>query len=103
MLKDACDAAEKAKDDLMEKSKVSEVFVTFTLLQLLSFICFMHFETPYVYMNEDHEYIFSALDCFICPQNVVQELEGYLFTEKQNNRENTFEIEQLRKEIIHHE
>lgn len=102
MLKDACDAAEKAKDDLMEKSKVSEVF-KFSLLQLLSFICLIHFETLYVYMNEDHEYIFSALDCFICPQNAVQELEGYLFTEKHNNRENTFQIEQLRKEIIHHE
>lgn len=29
MLKDAHDAAEKAKEDLMEKSKVSEVFFIF--------------------------------------------------------------------------
>ncbi|TWW62304.1 Synaptonemal complex protein 1 [Takifugu flavidus] len=59
MLKDAHDAAEKAKEDLMKKSKDSE--------------------------------------------NTVQELEGYLSTEKQNNRENTIQIEQLKKELIHHE
>lgn len=37
MLKDACDAAEKAKEDLMEKFKVSEVLIGFALLLLLSF------------------------------------------------------------------
>lgn len=51
----------------------------------------------------NHEYNFTALGCFICPQNTVQELEGYLSTEKQNNRENTIQIEQLKKELIHHE
>lgn len=54
-------------------------------------------------MSEDHEYDFIGLRLFICPQNAVKELESYLFTEKQNNRENTFHIEQLRKEIIQHE
>lgn len=38
MLKDACDVAEKAKEDLMEKFKVSEVFIGFALLLLLPFI-----------------------------------------------------------------
>lgn len=37
MLKDACDAAEKSKEDLMEKFKVSEVFIGFALLRLLPF------------------------------------------------------------------
>lgn len=37
MLKDACDAAEKSKEDLMEKFKVSEVFIGFALLLLLPF------------------------------------------------------------------
>lgn len=39
MLKDACDAAEKAKEDLMEKFKVSEVFIA-----LLLFLPFSHSE-----------------------------------------------------------
>lgn len=36
-LKDACEAAEKAKEDLMEKLKVSEVFIGFALLLWLPF------------------------------------------------------------------
>lgn len=36
-LTDACDAAVKAKEDLMEKFKVSEVFIGFLLLLLLPF------------------------------------------------------------------
>lgn len=54
-------------------------------------------------MIEDLEYRFTALGFFLCPQNTVQELEGYLLTEKQTNRDNIFQIEQLKKEIIHHE
>lgn len=102
MLKDAHDAAEKAKEDLMEKSKVSEVFY----LWLKAVVIFNHFDTycMYVYMYADHaKYNFTALRCFICSQNTVQELEGYLSTEKENNRENTIQIEQLKKELIHHE
>lgn len=30
-------------------------------------------------------------------------MEVYLLTGKQTNRDNTFQIEQLKKEIIHHE
>lgn len=40
MLTDACDAAVKAKEDLMEKFKVSEVFIGFLLLLLLPFSFF---------------------------------------------------------------
>lgn len=40
---------------------------------------------------------------FISPQIKVQELEGQLFTEKQKNKEGTFQMEQLRKDITQHE
>ena len=33
----------------------------------------------------------------------MQALEGQLFTEKKKNEEDTFQMEQLRKDIIQHE
>lgn len=98
MLTDACDAAVKAKEDIMEKFKVSEVFIGFLLLLLLPFSC----SGAFCIKNE-----LRSVNCFriflICPQNIVQELEGCLLTEKQTNRDNTFQIEQLKKEIKYHE
>lgn len=41
--------------------------------------------------------------CIVIRQIKVQELKGELITEKEKNRENTFQMEQLRKDIVHHE
>ncbi|XP_039972199.1 synaptonemal complex protein 1 isoform X2 [Xiphias gladius] len=58
LLKKACDAAEKAQEDLKEKSTVTEI--------------------------------------------KVQELEGQLLTEMKKNEEHTFQMEQMRKDIMLH-
>ncbi|XP_071398385.1 synaptonemal complex protein 1 [Centroberyx affinis] len=86
ILEKACEAAEKAQKDLKEKANTYEVW--FDIFFLL--------------------YLQSLTHCRICYWEIifiikVQEMEGQLIIEMKKNEAYTFQMEQLKKDIMQHE
>lgn len=99
-LKKACEAAEKAHEDLKQKTKVTEVFTRF----LFSFCTHYFLSTlSHCLVTFIKKKKYWVIFCIVFAQIQVKELKGELITEKEKNKENTFQMDQLRKAIVHHE
>ncbi|KAM9361323.1 synaptonemal complex protein 1 [Symphorus nematophorus] len=106
ILEDELDKKSKSIESMKSKTDVTEVRVEELTAELSR-----KTEEAQLLKNEAEvafaEFTMAELYCImfflIFPQINMQELEGQLFTEMKKNKEHTFQMEQLRKDITQHE